>query len=177
MAKPRKDQEQEASSLELLKPEVPSAPPSSSEHKTPTEIYLEELGSAMCWCVSTQDWDHWAFGHITNDFEAYIEHSDKPFARTSEEYKEAYNAIARKYPGYRNELIDIDADVDEKAGLATLWILLRIHHHPTGTMKGNDTSENGAKGDDCVQCRLTRIPGRKRDHVLPQKREGKVAVL
>ncbi len=169
----RTNLEQNASSLELLKPELPAAPPSSSKEKTKTEIHLEELGSAMCYCVSTQDWNHWAFGHITDDFEAYIEHSDTPFARSNEEYKEAYNAIARKYPGYRNDLIDIDANVDDEAGLATLWILLRIHHHPTGMMKGSSSNIRSMP----MTARLTFIAVRKRDHVLPPERERTLALF
>lgn len=129
---------EKTSSLEILDPApTSSSPPSAtSRRKTRTEVYLEELGTAICHCVSTQNWNHWAVGHITEDFEAYIEHADTPFVRNVEEYKQAYNSIAERYPGYRNELVDINAEVDERAGTAALWILLRIHHHPTQTMKG-----------------------------------------
>lgn len=130
----------DVSSLELLDPDIAAAsPPSSHKKKSRAEIHCEELGTAICNCISTRNWNHWALQHHTADFEAYIEHSDVPFARNLDEYIQAYEVIAEKYPYYRNELIDIDAEVDEKNGTAVMWTLLRIHHDPTHTMKESVT--------------------------------------
>ena len=115
-------------SLQLLSPS-PSTP-SESDEKSATAQYLEEVAVCFARCLATHDWAHPIFEHLTEDFQAFVEHSETPFIRSAKEYIEVYKEIAAKNPNYRNEVLSVSADVDEEEGEAPVWLLMRIFGHP-----------------------------------------------
>lgn len=115
-------------SLQLLSP----APSTSSESgdKSATAQDLEERTTCVARCVAARDWAHPVFEQFAEDFQAFVEHSETPVIRSAKEYIEVYKDIAAKHPNYRNEVLSVNADVNEEDGEAMVWLLMRIFGHP-----------------------------------------------
>ena len=113
--------------------------PSVAVKKTPTTVHVEQLSKRVAECINARNWSDPVFEHFAPSFEAFVEHSEIPTVRSAKEYFEAYSAIVAGNPEYGNELLSISSVVNEKAGTATVWLLLRIFGHPQGMIKESVT--------------------------------------
>ena len=124
-------------SLDIILGERPTPPENTP--KSPVALELEDMGRKVAGAIATRNWDDPVFDHFAPNFKAYIEHSDVPVAKSVKEYQEVYNAIAAAHPDYSNEVLSINADVDEKRGRASVWVLMRVYGHPKGTVRESVT--------------------------------------
>lgn len=105
--------------------------PTSSTNNT--SAYLEELTKTISQCFSDQDWTHPVIEeHIAPNIKAYMDHGEKPFAKSRGAYIAAFRKIFRKNPNYRGEIYSVSVSVNEKAGTASVWIFLHVVNSPEG---------------------------------------------
>lgn len=117
-----------------------SSKPSASQEKSPSAIHIEDLCARAANVISTRNWDDQILlDHFAPDFEAFVEHSDTPVVRGAKDWMKVYAKLAADNPDYRNEVVSMISDVDEKAGTATVWMLMRIFGHPKDMVRESVT--------------------------------------
>lgn len=128
------------SSLHILMPDppVPNQPRRSGRART--RAHLEGLTARLVDHVAKHEWDHEDFELlVAPDYAAYLEYAEHPISRSLEEYLQNYREFAAANPDYAIDIISISADVNEKKGLASVWMHLRVFGHPTAVWRESVT--------------------------------------
>ena len=152
------DDESSPSSLEILDPE-PSFTP-KSHLKTPTEAHLEELGTRFVEMCNTRDWDNPFWGnHMIDGFTTRTHAVQHTSSR--EEYIERFKVFTKMNPDNRWDIINMSAEVDEEAGRATVWMMLKAGGQPNSIQgeRVNATYFRRTKKGVWMAYSGTQIPG------------------
>jgi hypothetical protein len=116
----------------------------SNVHRTSTERAPARKGTnaKMLERVSTELLHHALDGNLTHpdlerflvdDFTAHLDHySSHPISQGREEFLNNYKAFAEANPGYATTIEHVYADVNDKNGTASVWMLLSVTGQPEG---------------------------------------------
>jgi hypothetical protein len=116
------------SSLDILKPK-PWVPQQGSAKASPDAALLESLSRQLIECFCTQDWDNPLLKLATPNFSAYIDHAEAR-VRSFDEHVEFHKSLHLAHPEYVYEVDNVNADVDDEKGLASVWALLTVTGYP-----------------------------------------------
>ena len=84
--------------------------------------HLEHICTRVTECISKRRWEDPIFERLSPNFQAFLEHSKKPYVSSGIEYVEAYKAITTANPDYRCEVLSVTVDLDEEVGEARVWM-------------------------------------------------------
>ena len=85
--------------------------------------------------MSARAWDAEVLQRLVPDFNAFVEHAERPYIRSREGYVLAFKAIVEASPDYRHEVIFASADVNDRSGVAVVWMKLKIFGHPVNIQR------------------------------------------
>jgi hypothetical protein len=125
-------------SLEILNP-----PRSSTKRKpenNPTAAHLESLSTLLIQLAAEQDFTHpvWSthlHPKFTGEFSYALETPDQIPFRDFAGFVAYHRAIREKYPDYYFEVVNVSADVHERNGTASVYILLRVTGYPSRSIE------------------------------------------
>ncbi|KAK4627193.1 hypothetical protein CLAFUW4_05179 [Fulvia fulva] len=123
-----------SSSLELL---CPTSPPPPANAPTSTwAAYMILVTKTVVSALNNRNWSHpYLEQYIAPNLTAYMEHVEKPYIKSREEFLTAIKRSSENSPEYQFEIVSITPEIDEKRGTASVWYKLLIKGHPPGTAK------------------------------------------
>jgi hypothetical protein len=126
----------------LLSHRDPCSPNAKSTKKSPTTLYIEQLATSLNGHISAHDFTHpELLHHLDENYTAHLEYlpgsSQHPRGRA--DFLEGFRRYVDAYPDYSMQIESIVAEVNEKNGTATVWLLLNITGHPKGLRRQSVT--------------------------------------
>lgn len=116
--------------------------------KSATTLYIEDLTASVPKCISERNWTHPVWKHFAPGFQSFIEFAEHPNIKSGKDWLELHKKISSSHPKYRLEVFSVSGHVDEEAGTATVWMVMRVFGHPDEkTVKENVTTAHVHRKD------------------------------
>ena len=96
---------------------------------------LEELSVGNIKIINDRDWDLTSpeakvlKEHVSPHFRTWVHNLSKPMTISFEDATAWIQKVVEEYPDYREEILDVTSDIDEKRGCATVIMHVRIDGH------------------------------------------------
>ena len=109
-------------------------------YKSPIAAHLEDVADRIVKHIANKDFSNPDFEeYLAPDYHAYLPHSQQPYSRSLKDLLDNYQVHATTFPEYHIEALNLSADVNEKNGTATVWMLLRVTGAPTSVQRESVT--------------------------------------
>lgn len=106
--------------------------PASTSPSNSLAATLEELSTTNIKMVNERDFElsspaaKAVLEHVSPHFKTWMYNVSKPTALTFEEGLEVLRSVAKNFPKYREEILGLTTDIEEKRGCATVVVHVRI---------------------------------------------------